>query len=202
MSEIAHVTTHVADAQARLIGQYQDRPRLAAMIAAFTNGFQVLEDAAWAVLVASALPNAYGATLGQIGKLVGQACNGQDDEDYRAFIGARIKTNRSHGKITELLAIGSLLFGDGTQIRAHVYRPSAIVISVDGVIINPFVAWRDFLNLAKGAAKNLDLVYSVAPRAGSLRYGTFYGTVPGRVAGNKQGSVYASSSGVAAGVFG
>ena len=201
MSEIAHVTTHVADAQGRLIGQYQDRPRMAALVAAFTAGFQAIENTLWDVFAASALPNAFGATLDQIGFIVGQARNGQNDVSYRQFISARIKANRSHGKMAELLELGHLLFGDDAHIGAHVYIPSAVVIEVDGVDIDPLVAWRDFMNVAKGAAKNLDLVYSTSSSASTLKRGSFYG-VPGRVAGNKQGSVYALSSGVAAGVFG
>jgi hypothetical protein len=164
---IDYILTHEDDAVARLIGQFQDKPRLVALVRVLAHRYQLLEDALWQILTESDVDNAEGATLEDIGNLVGQSRNGSPDPEYRVFIKARIRANRSSGRLSDLLAISSLILD--AFARVAVYVPSALKIEADDVTVNAYVLWNDFLNRAKGAAKNLDFAYSKRTAATTLK---------------------------------
>lgn len=202
MSDLVHVTTHADDAVNALIGQYQERPRIEAVLRALVKQFQDIEDATWDVYVQSALDAAVDNEQDMIGDIVGQKRQGASNDEYRVFLAARIKANRSDGKYAQLVVIAKLLLGDATRVGYREFYPSAIEMASDGVAVNPFIVWRDFLHRAKGAAKRLNFVYSLAPSATTLKRGSFYGLKTAHALSQMPGSVYAASSGVTAGVFG
>lgn len=200
MSDLAYITTHGDDAVARLIGQYQGKPIIAAIIRAIVNQYQQIEDALWQVYLQSWLINAVGPEIDIIGDIVGQKRNGSLDAEYKVFVQARIRVNYSTGKLEQILDIASLILG--STIGAREYYPGSIIISADGVTVNPFTIWRDFLNKAKGAAKKLDFVYSVNPSATTIKRGSTYGSIQ-PTASQKYGSVYVGGigGGFTSGVF-
>jgi hypothetical protein len=203
MSDLVHVTTHADDAVAELIGQYQGRPRIEAILRALVRQFQDIEDAAWDVFVQSALDFARDNELDIIGDIVGQKRQGSPDSDYRVFVKARIKTNRSNGRMSTLIAIAKLLLGQSTVVKYREYYPSSIMMSADGVTINSFIAWRDFLHKAKGAAKRIQFIYSTSPASTTLKRGSAYGSF-GYTTSQQPGSTYdpGIGGGLTAGIFG
>lgn len=203
MSDIVHVATHVDDAVARLIGQYTDRPRLIAFITLLAKQVQDIEDAAFDVLVQSALDAAQNNELDVIGNIVGQKRNGSADAEYRVFLAARIKTNRSDGKYATLSDIAKLLLGDATVVGYREFYPSAIEMSADGVSINSFIVWRDFLHRAKGSGKRIQFTYSTSPTSTTLKRGSVYGSL-GYTTSQQPGSTYdpGIGGGLTAGIFG
>lgn len=174
MSEIQHITTHADDAVARLIEQYKDKPRMEAWVRAFVAPLQRLEDAAYAVFVQAAIDNAIGAQLDQIGDLVKEKRAGKDDENYRAFLRARIKVNRSNGRVEELITIAVLILGDEFPVIVRELYPSAVEVEVQDVSVDALILWRDFLHKAKGAAKSVQLVYAKEIDDDILLGGSFY----------------------------
>jgi hypothetical protein len=166
-------TGHVDRATSRLIMQFRDKPRIVAFVAAIANEVQQLENAAWDVLLLRALDNPLtsGAQLDMIGRVVGQAREGNSDAAYIPLLRARIKTNRSDGRTETLIAITLLLLGLSTALFLREY-PKAIEIEADGVAINAWVAWNEFLNHAKDAGTSLHFVFSKAPSSQTFKYGS------------------------------
>lgn len=174
MSDLVHITTHEDDAVARLIGQYQGRPRFEAIVRAIVRQFQDIEDAAWDVFIQIALDAAVGNELDMIGDVVGQKRAGAADSPYRVYLAARIKTNRSDGKAFQLVAIAKLLLGSDNPIKYQEFYPSSIVMAADDVSVSALIVWRDFLHKAKGAAKSIHFGYSKQSPGNTIRFGSVY----------------------------
>lgn len=75
--------------------------------------FQSIEDDACTLLEDGLLSNATGALLDRYGVLVGVPRGGRPDEEYRALIKVRIKSNNSSGTINSILDVISVLSQDG-----------------------------------------------------------------------------------------
>lgn len=105
MSILAKTTTHAADAQARLPEQYRGKPKLLALIAAVGARSQVLEDALYDLLTNGSLSSAVGATLDQLGDIVGQERGSRTDAKYKIRILAKIGQNISRGTAEDLIQI-------------------------------------------------------------------------------------------------
>lgn len=202
MSDITQITTHVADALDRLILQYEDKPRMQALVSAFVNPLQRLEDAAFAVLVQSALDGAVGVQIDQIGGIVGEKRAGKIDADYKRFVSARIKVNFSDGKIDQLANIALLILGDAFPVEVRDMYPSAVEVEVQDCTVNAYFMWRDFLHKAKGSAKSLQLVYAKEADTAMLMGGSFYGDA--LTTAQDPGSTWTTNTGGGdcAGVFG
>lgn len=130
---LASVTTHVDDGLAHLIGQYKDKPRLAAWITSYLLEVQALSNAAWDVLVLRTLDEATNAQLTVLGKLVGQSRRGETDARYKQLITARIAANRSNGKPDEMINIASLIL-DSVPFELLELFPASFIVDVSGQI--------------------------------------------------------------------
>lgn len=131
---LEHVTTHVEDAADKVLFSLDDAATAQAFLAAFVKQIQLLEDAAWSVLMDKWLDTAEGAQLDNLGRIVGQPRGGFDDATYRRWLAARILLNRTSGTIPEILQIAEQVV-DAPGVT-HVYDrwPAAIEISIrDGV---------------------------------------------------------------------
>lgn len=125
---VTQITTHVADAKARLIQQYKSKPRLEALISALSGEqIQALEDAAYAMRNRLNIDLSSGAQLDGIGAIVGQAREGRDDATYRLWIKARIGVNVSEGDIERVISIWKLLSG-GTAVQLIEVFPAEIAL--------------------------------------------------------------------------
>lgn len=109
MPPLEHITDHVDQAQALLISQYQEKPRLAAWLKSYTKQVQDLADAIWDVCEKRLLDNATGPELKVLGRIVGEPDTGHDDDTYRHLIAVRIRINRSKGRASDVIAVLRLL---------------------------------------------------------------------------------------------
>jgi len=109
---IEHISDHVAQAQSRLVSQYQSAPNVVSLITALASRTQLLEDAIQKVAQGRFLPDdaASGAQLDAIGALVGIARNGVTDAVYRVLIRGKIATNTSRGTLGDIETITKTLF--------------------------------------------------------------------------------------------
>lgn len=129
---IEHIEDHVAQAAASMISQYHDKPRMNAVLKAYVAGAQDAEDMLWDVMLSHLLDSATGDRLETVGKLVGQARKGSNDDQYRLYIEARIRVNRSNGKPQDIVALMQLLLAD----YEHEYRPmfpASVMIEARGL---------------------------------------------------------------------
>ncbi len=101
-----------------LLAQYQETPRIQALIRSVTDRAQELETA---IVSASenilSLDSAEGVQLDLLGEILGEARDGRDDDPYRRALRVRVLVNRSDGTIEQLIAI-ILLFEEmsGTDL--------------------------------------------------------------------------------------
>lgn len=99
------VVDHASAAVARLAQWAKDRPNILHLLNAANTASQLLETALQDLIAKRYLAVAANDQLDQIGKIVGQARNGDDDTTYRQRIRVRVKINRSSGTVPEVLAI-------------------------------------------------------------------------------------------------
>lgn len=102
---LTHITTHAADAVARLLSQYRDKAKLAALVSRLATRAQALEDAVWAMLAQLVLATAADAWLDRLGGIVGEAREGRLDVVFRAAIQARILANQSSGRVEDVIEV-------------------------------------------------------------------------------------------------
>jgi hypothetical protein len=97
------------------------KPKLGALISAFTDQVQDLENALYEMILGRALPWATGVTLERIGNMVGRprpayGLAATDDRSYRALIYAQIVANTSYGTTEEVYSLMRLIGADQIQI--------------------------------------------------------------------------------------
>lgn len=105
---------YVAQALSRLLQQYKGKPVTAGILTAIENRLQELERAAWEVILFTLLPNAEGAQLAQIARIVGvETGTTLTDAQLRREIAVAILLLRDQGTPNEIEKIGALAFPDG-----------------------------------------------------------------------------------------
>ena len=80
-------------------------PNMQALVRVFAEGCQTLEDVLQGVISQRVLDEAVGVHLDAWGRLVGEPRGGLDDGSYRAFIKARILSNRSQGQAETIINV-------------------------------------------------------------------------------------------------
>lgn len=80
-------------------------PNMQALVRVFAEGCQTLEDVLQGVISQRVLDEAVGVHLDAWGRLVGEPRGGLDDGSYRAFIKARILSNRSQGQAETIISV-------------------------------------------------------------------------------------------------
>ncbi len=201
MADLAHNENHVAEGLALLIQQFKGKPRLEAILSSYLEQVQELEDDFWDVFSNRWVETAEGIQLDGLGEIVGERRQGAPDDEYRAFVRARIRVNRSNGKMPELVEILSLIL-DGEEVVAREYYPAAIVMgALDELEVNAKRV-SSMLRQAKGGGIRIDLVYSKVEKTSTLTFG-WSGASLSLEAGQKPGwsGDIPGSTGVFAGIF-
>jgi hypothetical protein len=162
---------HVARALGRLLEQYKGQPNLAALITSYVEGTQDAEQNLFELLLVN-LDDAEGDNLDLLGRLVGEARDGKDDDGYRIYLRARIKLNLMSGTTEEILELFDLLLDDPYVFELSQYQPAAFVLDVSGDAIADDIATRlaQILNEAKAAGVRADLVYSSVADADTFTF--------------------------------
>jgi hypothetical protein len=131
VAELEQVTDHEEQAYGLFLDQYAEKPRLAALLASYTQEIQELEDAIWAVRLGRFLDNAEGAQLDVIGKLVGERRDGRADNVYRILITAKIRVNWSRGRPNDVIAVVRIVQGAENTHRYVSVFPASFEIVFD-----------------------------------------------------------------------
>lgn len=114
---VAAITTHRADATARLLQQYANRPRMLAIISALAAEVQLCENVIAPFNTGRMLygGNAVGAQLDQIGQLVGLARNGVEDGLYYVLLLGTIGKNNTDTTPAKILNVARTVY-QGTAV--------------------------------------------------------------------------------------
>lgn len=185
---LAHVLDHVAQAQARLLTQYKDKPLFLGLVAALAGRAQVMEDALWQLLTQRSLTTAVGAQLDGIGKIVGLARaavpGGTDDTVYRLWLRAEILVNLSNGTIPDLDAIIALTATPGTVPVIAEVAPAGIVVQLGVSAQTQGPALAAIIQRAKAAGVNATVDYLATSQAFGFDGATGYGFDTGYFGGS------------------
>ena len=125
------ITTHAADAKERLLFQYQGKTNIEALLDSL-GGQQVqdLEDALFGIGSRLDIDSSEGVQLDNIGTIVGQPRNGQDDMTYQLFLKAKSGVNVSEGDVERVLSVWKIITG-GTVVQVIDQYPAAIELFSD-----------------------------------------------------------------------
>lgn len=105
----------------RLPAGLYEKPRLRAFLSAIGHGMQLVEDEIADRGLAMALATANGTDLDTLGRIVGEARLGLDDEDYRRFIAARLLARKCLGTPDELVSIAELVAAPCTAVHFDMF---------------------------------------------------------------------------------
>ncbi len=148
------ITTHAADALARLIQQFKGKPNIAALLNSFNEQTQDYEDDVQDLSDVLDIDLMTGVNLDHIGEIVNQPREGRNDADYRQAIRERISANVSSGTPDQVIEIFTGLTGS-TVVDYDEDYPAGFVIYGDGA--QP-ASLYDAMNAAKPAGVYMGLL--------------------------------------------
>jgi hypothetical protein len=167
---LAEVTDHCAAGLGLLISQYQNSPRLQALLCGYLDQVQAVERGLVGMYERSIdITRASGEQLDLLGRIVREARDGRSDDDYRRGIRVRLLINRSQGRHEELIAIVRL-FEDMTTgvVRLRDYQPARIVVWVQAPAVNPSPEVFRRVRAARAAGVAVQTVTQPAAPTGRL----------------------------------
>lgn len=104
------------------------------LLGAYAAQIQDLETVFLELLVLTRLNNAAGVQLGRIGVLLGLERGSLSDDDYRARLRVRIKTNQASGTGPEIIEIASGILATDQTVELKEFFPGAIVIVIEDAL--------------------------------------------------------------------
>ena len=126
---------YAAIAVARLTGQFQNSPKLKALMAAIVGPLTTLETDADAVIVERWINTAIGKQLDGCGAIVGEARQGRGDDAYRVAIKFRVFVNISKGTPTVLIR-GLKFMTDPTDCQYLEAYPATALLFTNGFFVD------------------------------------------------------------------
>ena len=135
---IDQITDHKSQARARLIEQYKESTNLIAILDAFINQVQSLEDAIHSLYLGRWLDQATGKVLDDFGTIIGQGREGFDDDFFRILIYVKMAENISQGETEQVISTYKIITR-ATICQLQENFPAGISLLSNGSI-NPITA--------------------------------------------------------------
>ena len=126
---------YAAIAVPRLTGQFENSPKLKALMAAIVGPLTTLESDADAVIADRWINTAIGKQLDGCGAIVGEARQGRDDDAYRVAIKFRVFVNISKGTPTDLIR-GLKFLTDPTDCQYLEAYPATALLFTNGFFVD------------------------------------------------------------------
>lgn len=188
---------HAEQAAGLLLGVYQEKPRIRALLLSYVARCQELDNAIWGVIVKRLIDNAEAAQLDAIGRIVGEPRNGKVDALYRVYVLARIRINWSKGQPRDVIEV--LRIVEAQAFRYREYYPASILVEYVGPPPSTTPAVLvDLAKQAKPAGVRLQLVaptasnqFTVTPVGGASDPALGLGHLGSTTYGGFLSSVYA-----------
>jgi hypothetical protein len=160
------MTEHVTDVADRAVellpSQFRDKPKLEAFIRMMVAPDQRSEDGLWQLLTERGLEDAVGVQLDVAGAIVGERRQGKIDADYRRYIFAAIRANKSCGTGEEIITITDLILDlEDAVIKVTRFGKAGVTVEIYGESITTELATilMRFLRKAATAVAKLILLY-------------------------------------------
>lgn len=148
------------------------KPNFEAILTAFGNQIQDLEDALYSLLRDRFLDFASGVQLDGLGEILGESRQGRSDAEYQEALKVRILINLCEGTTEEILEIFSRLL-PSISLELTEYPPAAFTLFIMGMITtDDAIRLKNFLELSRPAAVASTLFYTVVPISEIKRFDT------------------------------
>lgn len=199
-SLLAFFSEHEEHGISRIISFYRENESTREFFRPYLKQIQDLENAIWDLYSQRNLVLAEGDLLDLLGGLVGEPRLGRTDSNYRRFIGVRVLSNRSDGKIEQIYDALRLIFGGSFSGYMIENFPGSMILH----LFEPLTAdtpARDIdlvLGRMRAAGVRLWAVYTYSPLSGTLVADST--VAPFTTLGQFPGSILSSSGGVASSV--
>lgn len=118
----------------RLTGQFENSPKLKALVAALVGPLTTLEDNADSLTTDRWINTAVGTQLDGCGYIVGEARQGRSDDAYRVAIKFRVFVNISKGTPGDLVR-GLRFLTDPTDCQYQEAYPATAMLFTDGLFV-------------------------------------------------------------------
>lgn len=121
-------------AQSRLTGQFENSPKLKAIVAAIVDPLRVLEEFTDEIGTKRWIDTAEGKQLDGCGYIVGELRRGRNDDDYRKAIKFRVFVNISKATPTDLIR-GLKFLTDPTDCQYIEMYPATAILFTNGYFV-------------------------------------------------------------------
>lgn len=126
---------YAALAVSRLTGQFENSPKIKALMAAIVGPLTTLEDNADSLIFDRWIDTAIGKQLDGCGYIVGEARQGRTDDAYRTAIKFRVFVNISKGTPTDLIR-GLKFLTDPTDCQYLEAYPATALLFTNGFFVD------------------------------------------------------------------
>ncbi len=164
MAELAQVTDVQAKGIDRLLEQYKGKININTLLDIYLEQVQELEDVTWDVMVKRALAVATDAQLEVLGAIVGQPnWEGWTTEQFRTWIGVRIRLNQSFGTAVDI--IECIQLATDAEFRYVEYTSAALLVEFEELpeFVTDIMA---IVHLASAAGVNVTVLFPPADGPG------------------------------------
>lgn len=163
-----------ADAQALILAQYRESPRLLALLCSYVDRLQAVDNALVAVYQHTlSVDTAELVHLDRLGRIVGESRDGLADPAYRRGVRTRVLVNRSQGRVRDLIAIAALYASvseeTGAYVRVSTHVPGTVTVRTDRTPVSDPVQLTRRLRRAAAAGVRLNCVTPPRDRSAGLR---------------------------------
>lgn len=159
---------YVSVALSRLTNQFENSPRLLALVAAMVAPIQTLEGVANDIRAKRWIDTAEGKQLDGAGYIVGEPRLGRDDDTYREAIKFRIFVNTSNATPQDLIR-GLSFLTKPDDIQYIEQYPATAMLFTNGPIISPMIQ-EVMQSLAPAAISDVPVMVSYS-RKSPFRFG-------------------------------
>ncbi len=126
---------YAAVAVPRLTGQFENSPKLRAIVSAIVSQLTTLENVADSLMSDRWIDTAIGKQLDGCGYIVGEQRSGRDDDAYRTAIKFRVFVNISKGTPTDLIR-GLKFLTDPTDCQYLEAYPATALLFTNGFFVD------------------------------------------------------------------
>lgn len=179
---------HVALGLSRLPLQFQEKPKIAALLTSWLNQSNELENAMIDVLTLRSIDTAIGTQLDDIGVIVGRERAGANDDTYRLYLRAQIAANDSDGVTENLIRVAQLVLDLAPTVQNQVivrcvYDATAI-LEIRNVVVTTAQATvlKSMITQAASAGVRIVVQWSAVPLAQTFQFDVGPGLDVGQLA--------------------
>lgn len=151
---------YTAIALSRLTGQFENSPKLRAMLEGIVAPLEALESDIDALIADRWIDTAEGIQLDGCGYIVGEKREGRSDDDYRKAIKFRVFANTSKGTPADLI-YGLKALTDPTDTQYLESYPATAIVWTDGFFV-PSDTQAEIQTLAPAAVATVPVCVSFA----------------------------------------